>query len=193
MKIPKIAATTCWLVLLVLPDLLQAQTTSSQVALKPVRSFVQELYGWYVPKALDDSTGPASERALKYRSYVFSSELFRALKEDSDAQARISGYIVGLDFDPFLNTQDPCERYELGGITQNGETYRIEVFGVCSGTRHEKPDVIAEVARRNGRLVFTNFIYDNLAKQFPHSANLLATLKLLREERQGKKPNTRAE
>jgi hypothetical protein len=44
----------------------------------------------------------------------FESGLLAALKEDVAAQAAAKGEIVGLDFDPFLNTQDPAESYEVG-------------------------------------------------------------------------------
>lgn len=119
---------------------------------------------------------------------MLSSGLFEALKEDSDAQAKASGVIVGLDFDPFLNTQDPCEHYEVGGIVQREQTYRAQIFGVCSGKKSEKPDVIAQVERQRGRWIFVNFDYPDLEKQYPNSANLLATLKALEEERSGGKP-----
>jgi hypothetical protein len=196
MKVSKYATITRWLILLVFPLFVQAQTTpSSQDALKSVRKFVQEFYEWYVPKAPDLCTN-SLELALKHRSYVFSIELFKALKEDSDAQAR-AREIVGLDFDPFLDTQDPCDRYELRGITRKGNTYLVEVFGVYpvrpSDRPDEMPDVIAEVARRNGHWVFTNFLYPPVAKQFPDSSNLLAILKLLREDRRRSEAKHRAD
>jgi hypothetical protein len=190
MKVSKYAIMTCSLVLLVFPLFVQAQTTpSSQDALKSVRNFVQEFYRWYVPKALDLRTN-SLELALKHRSYAFSPELLEALKEDSDAQAR-AREIVGLDFDPFLDTQDPAERYELGRITQKGNTYLVEVFGVYPARPPDLPEgipeVIVEVARRNGHWVFTNFLYPPIAKQYPESGNLLAMLKSLKEAREASK------
>jgi hypothetical protein len=197
MKVSKYAIMTCSLVLLVFPLFVQAQTTpSSRDALKSVRNFVQEFYRWYVPEARDLRTN-SLQLALKDRSYAFSPELFKALKEDSDARGKASG-IVGLDFDPFLNAQDPCKRYELRGIIQEGNTgtYYVEVFGVCpvrpSSLPRGMPDVMAEVTRRDARWVFTNFLYPPTARRFPDSGNLLGILKLLREERQGIKPNTRS-
>jgi hypothetical protein len=195
MKTSKIAIViSCSLLVLLTNPLWPQTTTSNQEALKSARRFVQEFYSWYVPKAL----GPSYDSlhlALKFRSYAFSTELFKALKEDSDAQAR-AHEPVGLDFDPFLDTQDPTERYELGRITQKGNTYLVEVFGVYPARppdlREGTPEVIAEVARRNGHWVFTNFLYPPIAKQYPDSANLLAILKLLREDRQGLRPNTRS-
>lgn len=148
-----------------------------------VKDFAQGFYSWYVPEALRTDETPAWSVALKYKRDVFSATLFRALKEDSEAQAKASGEIVGLDFDPFLNTQDPCDRYEVGTVISQGVGYRVDIYGVCSGKRDEKPDVIAEVARHDGSWVFTNFLYPTI-----HS-DLLGTLKTLREERQKAKPS----
>ena len=143
-----------------------------------VKDFAQGFYSWYVPEALKTEEAPAWNVALKYKRDVFSATLFQALKEDSDAQAKASGEIVGLDFDPFLNTQDPCDGYVVGTVTSQGAGYRIDVYGVCSGKRDERPDVVAEVARQGGSWVFTNFLYPAI------HTDLLGTLKTLREERQ---------
>jgi hypothetical protein len=196
MKMPKSAIVTSSLILVLLPDLLQAQTTpGSQDALKSVRKFVQDFYSWYFPNALKfkDSV----DLALRDRGYVFSPELFKALKEDTDAQAKSPGHeIYVLVSDPFLNTQEPVERYELRGITQKGNKYLVEVLGVYPVRPFERPglttEVIAQVQRRNGHWVFTNFLYPSVDTQFGHTPNLLETLKVLREQRRGEKPDTRA-
>jgi hypothetical protein len=52
--------------------------------------------------------------AMEKQGSQFESGLLAALKEDVAAQAAAKGEIVGLDFDPFLNTQDPAESYEVG-------------------------------------------------------------------------------
>jgi hypothetical protein len=112
------------------------------------------------------------------------------LKDDVDAQAKATGMIVGLDFDPFLATNGRIwKSHELRGITQTGKAYRVEVSGVYVDTVSEMPDVpdlVAEVSLSNGHWVFTNFLYPQTAKQFPKSAksaNLLTILKLLKEDR----------
>lgn len=202
MKVVQNAIIPCWSILLALHGSVQAQTTrGGPDALKSARSFVNEFYSWYVPEVLKfasvlpsesvrDKSGEApSDLALKYRNYVFTPELFKALKEDSDAQDSCPGYICGLDYDPFLATQDPAELYELGKITRKGNTYLVEVFGIYQVRRPELPEgvpaVIAEVARRNGRWVFTNFLYPQIAKEFPKGADLLSELKGQRNLRRG--------
>jgi len=143
------------------------------------RNFAQEFYSWYVPIALNGSSVAASDIALKKRSSAFGPELRQALKEDSAAQAKSPGEIVGLDFDPILNSQDPEDRYEVGKVTRKGDSYWVEVYGVRSGKRIEPPAVLAELVRKNGHWTFVNFHYPG-----PYGNDLLSILKLLREDRQ---------
>ena len=89
-----------------------------------------------------------------------------------------------MDFDPFLNTQDPCQRFELGKVTQVKTAYRVEVFNICSGKKSAVPDVATEVTWSSGHWEFVNFYYPNQMKDYPKTANLLATLKMLEEQRQ---------
>ena len=167
---------TCCLLFSSLPYLLGAQTKDSQQGPQSLRDFVQGFYSWYVPHALSDSAGSAWEFAIKEKSSAFSPQLVQALRRDSAAQAKTTSEIVGLDFDPFLAAQDPCENYEVGRITQRVESYLVDIYGVCSGKKHEKPDVIAELQHKNGHWLFVNFHY-------PQDRNLLAVLKSLQENR----------
>ena len=96
---------------------------------------------------------------MQRRPPILSEELSTALRADSQAQANVPREIVGLDFDPFLNSQDPCENYEVGEIATHDRGYTVEVYSVCSGKRSQRPDVIGEVTRRDSSWVFTNFLY----------------------------------
>lgn len=152
------------------------------------RDFVQAYYDWYVPKinaALETAhktrKPPARDLGLGYKDGAFSAELIRALREDFDAQAKVRGEIVGLDFDPFLGSQDPCERYVAESVTPKGGSYWVEVFDICSGKKSDKPSVIPELQQRAGQWVFTNFHYGKAA--WSDDVNLLSTLKTLKEER----------
>ncbi len=164
---------------------LRAQEKSTAEAQAACRNFVQGFYNWYVQKtqkAEADQEG-GFNLALKYKKEAFSDELFRRLKEDAEASAKNSDEIVGLDFDPFLNAQDIGERYVVGKVTPKGDRYRVEVYGIWSGKKNAKADVIPEVMLKDGRWIFVNFIYGD-----GEDENLLSVLKTLREERQ-KKPN----
>ncbi len=160
----------CLFLLIILPCSLWAQATTAQKVLSP-REFVEGFYKWYRLLALKDS-GRTSDLALKYKSSAFSPQLLRLLKADSAAQAAC-GELVGLDFDPFLYTNDtPEDRYDVGNIHRIGQNYRVEIYGVWSGVRSEKPSVIAEVAENNGHWYFVNFHYEEQG-----GADLLTILK----------------
>ena len=134
-----------------------SQTTAN--AESAVRAFVQDFYAWYAPLATKGTHGPVWYTVLDQRPGVLSDTLLRALRYDREAQAKAVGEIVGLDFDPFLAAQDPCERYVVGDSVQAGRTYRVSLFGVCGTTRHPKADIVAEVVRRDTSWVFVDFHY----------------------------------
>ena len=164
-----IARTCCCFVFLLLPCSLAAQATATQKVLTP-REFVEGFYKWYVPHALKDQ-GTTSDLALKYKSPAFSPQLLRLLKADSAAQAACEE-LIGIDFDPFLYSQDPEERYDVGKITHQGPNFRAEVYGVRAGERDKTPSVIAEFTETNGHWFFVNFHYEEQG-----GADLLTLLK----------------
>jgi hypothetical protein len=142
------------------------------------KAFVQGFYDWYVPESRQTSSDRPSDLVLKQRSSAFDSALSRELKEDADAQSRVQGEIVGLDFDPFLAAQDPCERYEVVGVQKNAESYLVTVRGVGGCENHQDPDVAAEVIARDGAWLFTNFHYPRSG-----GGDLLTILNKLRDDR----------
>ena len=141
------------------------------------RDFVQKFYDAYVPQALAEHTGPAWQFAIDHMSASFDGGLLAALKDDAAAQARSSDDIVGLDFDPFLSSQDPTERYEVGTATQEGAKYLVPVYPVMAGKRSQEPAVIADVEQEDGQWRFVNFRY-------PGSDDLLTVLRSLKESRE---------
>jgi hypothetical protein len=148
---------------------LAAQTKGPLKVGSSPRVFVEEFYAWYVPRALSDDTAAGWHNTLRSIHSDISPKLARLLEEDSAAQAKCKE-IVGLDFDPFLYTQEPAEHFEVGGVTQAGEHYRADIYRVESGKRSEKPDVIAEFMRKGNRWFFVNFYYSG-------GADLLSVLK----------------
>jgi hypothetical protein len=83
---------------------------------------------------------------------------------------------VGLDFDPFLGSQDPDSKYQVGDVRRAGATWLAKVYGVRGGRRSSRPDVTAEVGPGTNGLLFVNFHY-------PDGLDLLATLAELRRSR----------
>jgi len=144
------------------------------------KSFVREFYAWYFGKS--KSPGPkdvcVTDLALKQRAVCFSPELSRLLKEDSAAQAKVPGEIVGLDFDPILNTQAEADRYETGNVIRRGNNYLVEVYGYWDKKKSTKPDVLPELALVKGKWQFVNFRYKS-----DREDDLISILKGLRDER----------
>ncbi len=147
-----------------------------QETIKSVRQFVQGFYDWYVPKALSSSPGLPWVEALQARPSNFSTEIASLLRKEMRGQAHTPGEISGLDFDPFLSTQDPDDHYSIGGIVKRGQSYWVSVYGT-STKRSQPPTLVAEVSHVNGRWQFTNFRYANgkdlisLLKVITHSTN----------------------
>jgi hypothetical protein len=141
-----------------------------------LQHFVQRFYDWYVPVANQVNKERTSDIALAHQPSVFDSTLANALRKDSQARDKVRGEVVGLDFDPFLAAQDPCERYVAGTPALNGAHYRVNIYGICEGKQHATPDLTAELVAQNGAWVFVNFIYTD-------GGDLLAMLKNLADDR----------
>lgn len=139
----------------------QARPADAQQPPDSLARVLQSFLDWYVPLALGDHQGPAWTVVLgqQNQQWRLSLELKRVLRADSAAQARAHGVIVGLDFDPFLNSQDPREHYEVGAANRSGRAYFVDIYGIRAGTREDTPVVVVEVLRVGGRWVFVNFHY----------------------------------
>ena len=172
---PMICATPLVSILLALPIYAQVENVRSS----PV-DFVQRFYAWYAPFAQTDHKGPAFESAIKRNATLFSTELRSALTSDAAAQSKVSGHIVGIDFDPFLNSQDPAGRYEIGKVIEQGNCYLFHLHAAIERNKQPRPAVIAEVEQQSGNWVFVNFRY-------PEGSDLLSTLRNL-SARRSKKP-----
>jgi hypothetical protein len=145
----------------------------------PPEQFVQRFYDWYSPLARESSQGRAWNVVLNDSSALLSAELATALRTDSASQAATTGEIAGIDFDPFLNSQDPCEQYSAGLATRSGEDQLVEVYAVCGGAKGSIPDAIMELQRNDKSWVIRNVRYPNIntdlltvlrAQQSPTSA-----------------------
>jgi hypothetical protein len=149
---------------------------------KSCRDFVVSFYSWYVPKALEEGGIPASELALTEKGSVFSTGLLEALREDFRAQAKAEREIVGLDFDPFLYSQDPSPRYVVGNLTTAENNCWAEVHGVSSSNSPSRPDLVPELTFNDGRWLFVNFHYGRSERS--DDENLIDILKRLQHDRE---------
>lgn len=172
--------TFAWLFLaLTVPCRVLSQSKPSVATERSAQAFVQGFYDWYIPIAQKNNSRPAFNVVLKDRAYFLSPKLFLALEKDSEASAK-STDLVGLDFDPFLNSQDPGDpgdHYEVGEAVRKRDGYSVTVFPIASGTKGKSPIVLPEIQGRNGRWVFANFYY-------PGTGDLLSTLKRLAKDRE---------
>ena len=135
----------------------QAVPASSDSLLASATRFVEAFYGWYLAQ-LDTAWWVAVED----RSAVFAPELLSALRIDMEAQANNPEYIVGIDADPFLASQDPCATYHVGPARREGAAILVDVRGDCYGDHDTRPDVVAELAGSPSSWVFVNFRYPQL-------------------------------
>jgi len=134
--------------------------------------FVQAFYEWY------KRTGDRYEVAVRDSSGFFDAVLLGAMRLDLAAQAGSPDAVSGLDWDPFLAAQDPCDPYQVTGTTRRGDTILVAVNGMCTDRQPQsRPDVVAEVRRVGSRWVFVDF------RHVEDRGSLLQDLKALRETR----------
>lgn len=94
---------------------------------------------------------------------------------DDEAQSK-SNEIVGLDFDPILNTQDPSSKFIVRSTSVKSGRCKAAVIGVNQGVEDEH--VMPELVYSNGRWVFVNFYYQSeVAGKLKRSGNLVQALK----------------
>ena|SRR5215472_2002843 len=138
--------------------------------------FTQTFYNWYL-KTLDSKNAKDPQlAALSYERKPFSHELEQGLRKVK-AEEIASGDAI-LDFDPFLNTQDAAEHYEVRKITEKNGHYCADVYGIwsepVSGVGNG-PQVVAEMVFENNRWIFVNFHYPNGTD--PRNESLLSMLR----------------
>jgi hypothetical protein len=152
-----------------LPLSAQVQTDSSQ----QVIAFVQHFYDWYLPIALDQQKHSAYSLAITSKPTLFDATLLRALRDDAAAQTKAMGEIDGLDFDPFLNAQDPPAHYKAVRATGS----LVTVIGFDQQTTQPAVALLVEVRCNGNRCVLVNFHYP--ANGSTKQADLLAILRIL--------------
>jgi Protein of unknown function (DUF3828) len=180
MSITKKVISGILLLTLMAPLSLPAHGTTPQALQKSCRNFVQGFYDWYLKQEKDNCDKRLTRSDLYkkvFKKVAFSPELQRRLKEDDEAQAKVPLMEIGLDFDPFLNGQNPGERYEVGQVTLKNGKYWVDVYVFGNGEKSQKPSVHPELVNQNGRWCFVNFHYDT------PNLDLLSILKDLRERR----------
>jgi hypothetical protein len=78
-----------------------------------------------------------SNSALRYRSYLFSSDIVQQIEEDTKAQDKAGSDLVSLDGDPFVGNDGFGERYIVERITIKDDVCWAEVHAVWNGKEGE--------------------------------------------------------
>jgi hypothetical protein len=174
MRVNRLIAATLLAILMcpaIMADPLNGSDTGA--AEKSCRAFVQSFYKWYLSK-------PLADRAYKEKAGCFSPELLKQLTEDYAASQKVSGEVVGLDFDPFLSTNaEPHAKYVATKVTKKANNYLVQVDG-SGGNRADHTRLLPEVAQKEGKCQFVNFHYADFKSP---NDNLVSILKTLREDR----------
>jgi hypothetical protein len=139
-----------------------ASAQSAQVSadsLRASRQFVQRFYDWYMPLALGRHAFPAEYYVLSNAGRYLDRDLAAALRADSVAEQAGPSKATRqtLEFDPFLESQDPCGPYEVVDVARRGDAFRVRMRP-C----HAKGvGPVVEVRAMEGRWRITNVLYDN--------------------------------
>jgi hypothetical protein len=160
-----------------------AQDAEQRRSEQSCRNFVQEFYTWYVTQEIahekSRTAGPPSNEVLRSRPQVLSAELAQALQKESTAQARATDARSVLDFDPFLNSQDPSPKFVVASAALKDGRCRAVVNGIAYGKRQER--VVPELTAEGTSWVFVNFHYGR--SEVSPDENLVTTLKQLADRR----------
>jgi hypothetical protein len=160
-----------------------AETPRVEKTLASCEAFVQNFYDWYAPIAHDDKRrGRAWDVALKEKIQVFDAKLAKDLAEDSAAQEKSKDDIVGLDWDPFLNSQDPAPKYKVVKIVVLGDKCNVDVRSQGDNSQKQpEADISPELIFKDKSWKFVNFFDKNAKKS--QTNDLVNALKNLRDAR----------
>ncbi len=128
-----------------------AQVSAPTADEQSCRAFVQKFYDWYWNDSLGNKTTASHDyhETIELKPAALSPDLIRLIKRDNARQIAVGG-IANLDFDPFLNSQDPEGKYDVVRLSVKD--------GVCRSTLSQR-DIIAEVKKSGPDWVFSNFHY----------------------------------
>lgn len=148
---------------------LPARATEAQ---RWVRSVVAEYLGQFG----DMSGKPDNWDPLTEIEARLVPSLRQALRADRAAARANQEEIVGLDFDPFANSQDPCESYRAGGVAVRGDSLQVAIHANCDYGSTLFPDAVYVLVRGGADFLIADI-------QYPGNSSLTGILKYLAEQR----------
>jgi hypothetical protein len=165
--------------------LVQANDDKYKKSTQSCQKFTQDFYNWYLPFLIKNGATVTLNTVIKKKSDLFSGPLLQMLKEDSDAQSKFPGELIGIDWDPFLNTQDPAQKYTVQNTSVLHDNCAAETWsGRTISTKNPKPDIVAILKWIDGNWKFVNFDNDPKAKT---PSDLISILNRLKESREKQK------
>ncbi len=149
------------------------------------RLFVQRFYDWYLQRVLAASEQQQKSPKAKDFGFIdgvrqrptwFSAELRRLLEEDMVAARRCSSEQVGIDWDPFLETQDPSPAYTASKVERTPQGFRVSVdFHDKQTGVVETPMAQADISFVDRHWIFVDFVQSPRDRKFRQG--LVQTLK----------------
>jgi hypothetical protein len=133
----------------------QSPTTATKDS---VGRAVQAFYDWYLPRFAKPGEEDVMMRAATHGPIPFDAALLHWLRVDSTARARAKDEIDGLDGDPYLNSQDPCDAYTVKTVRARGADLLVDVLGHGGCEAHNKADVTVVLGRESGRWTIREFL-----------------------------------
>ena len=127
------------------------------------RGFVNDFYNWYWNSIATEAKKPgfnpkrlhSYHDVVRRKPAVLSDELLRLIQKDEAASKAAGGEIVHLDFDPFLNSQDPEGKYLISTLTAQSGHCMVKM-----NQRH----IRAELEHSAAGWLFINFYYGNYSE-----------------------------
>lgn len=156
----------------------KARKLPASVNAVSARHFVRTFYDWYVPRSFNEKGPWVMDLLITVKSGWLGPGLLTALRDDIRAQENPNaGGEVGLDFDAFLNAQDPPEHYHVGKYWHRGKRHFVDVRGVAAPRDNNGVRITVELEKRGPKWRIANILYPD------RTENLLEILRVLKMQR----------
>ena len=153
------------------PSAAQTPAANEQSCREFVQKFYDGYWNQYLPRLKEKNFSlPGTEAVLRAKPPVLSQELIDLIVKD-EKESKASDEVGRLDFDPFLNSQDPQGRYLVS---------KTEVSDAGCKATLSRAHVVADLKVSGGSWIFVNFhysYYTPAGKKDAPDADLLQILK----------------
>lgn len=113
-------------------------------------AFVQQFYDWYINPYVQSGNGLAWYDVARLKPQILGPELLKLLRKEDKTQESCK-CIDHLDADPFVNSQDPDQKYVVTNV--------VVTNGKCIAIVKGASEVRPELMRTSQGWTFLNFHY----------------------------------